>query len=106
VSGSKLLDRLVAGRPRPVGLGARSVFSRSGSTRALRADPENRRASAGTLHRPPTRGVSKRRFVVLLPVSEVPIGSICSIARNNDTSFGILHWGFHEDRALRQGNLQ
>ena len=50
-----------------------------------------------------TSQVSKHRFFVWLPVSVWPHQTVISIARADDTTFGILHSRFHELWALRLG---
>ena len=50
-----------------------------------------------------TPEVAKHRFFAYLQLAEVPTGSIYAIARDDDTTFGILHSRFHELWALRMG---
>jgi len=52
-----------------------------------------------------TPEVAKHRFFCFLELSEVPTGSIYAIARDDDTTFGILHSRFHEFWALRMGTF-
>jgi type II restriction/modification system DNA methylase subunit YeeA len=52
-----------------------------------------------------TPEVAKHRFFVFLSVQVVPTGSIYAIARDDDTTFGILHSRFHELWALRMGTF-
>jgi hypothetical protein len=46
---------------------------------------------------------SKHRFFVWLPVTTSPDQALITIARADDTTFGILHSRFHELWALRMG---
>jgi hypothetical protein len=50
-----------------------------------------------------TPEVAKHRFFSFLETTVVPTGSIYAIAREDDTTFGILHSSFHELWALRMG---
>ena len=50
-----------------------------------------------------TPEVAKFRFFSFLENTVVPTGSIYAIAREDDTTFGILHSTFHELWALRMG---
>lgn len=50
-----------------------------------------------------TPEVAKHRFFCFLETSVVPTGSIYAIARDDDTTFGILHSSFHELWSLRMG---
>lgn len=52
-----------------------------------------------------TPEVAKHRFFSFLELSEIPTGSIYAIARDDDTSFGILHSRFHELWSLRMGTF-
>jgi type II restriction/modification system DNA methylase subunit YeeA len=50
-----------------------------------------------------TARVSKHRLFIWLPIIVVPDSATIAIARDDDTSFGILHSRFHELWALRMG---
>jgi type II restriction/modification system DNA methylase subunit YeeA len=50
-----------------------------------------------------TPRVSKYRLFVWRPIQVVPDSATVAIARDDDTSFGILHSRFHESWALRLG---
>lgn len=50
-----------------------------------------------------TSQVSKHRFFVWLDATIQPHQTVIAIARDDDTSFGILHSSFHEFWALRMG---
>ncbi|HEV7264854.1 MAG TPA: DNA methyltransferase [Falsiroseomonas sp.] len=50
-----------------------------------------------------TPRVAKHRLFVWLPVTTLPDSQVIAIARDDDTSFGILHSRFHEAWALRLG---
>lgn len=50
-----------------------------------------------------TNEVSKHRLFVWIDASILPTGSIYAIARDDDTTFGILHSRFHELWSLRMG---
>jgi type II restriction/modification system DNA methylase subunit YeeA len=47
--------------------------------------------------------VSKHRFFVWLPIIQIPENLCVAIARDDDTTFGILHSKFHELWSLRMG---
>ncbi len=47
--------------------------------------------------------VSKHRIFVWLPSKKIPENTVIVIARDDDTTFGILHSRFHELWALRMG---
>lgn len=64
-----------------------------------------RTAIAGLTRYIATPEVAKHRFFVFLELSEVPTGSIYAIARDDDTTFGILHSRFHELWSLRTGTF-
>lgn len=50
-----------------------------------------------------TPEVSKHRVFAFLPVEVLPSGSVYAIAREDDTSFGVLHSRIHEVWSLKQG---
>lgn len=52
-----------------------------------------------------TPEVAKHRIFVWLNASVVPTGSIYAIARDDDTTFGILHSRIHELWSLRMGTF-
>jgi hypothetical protein len=66
---------------------------RPGLRRAIRALP---RFIATVAH-------SKHRFFVWLPVTTSPDQALITVARADDTTFGILHSRFHELWSLRMG---
>jgi len=47
--------------------------------------------------------VSKHRIFVWLPAKKIPENTVIVVARDDDTTFGILHSRFHESWSLRQG---
>ena len=47
--------------------------------------------------------VSKHRVFVWLPSAKIPENTVIAIARDDDTTFGILHSRFHEAWSLRLG---
>ncbi|MBZ0262419.1 MAG: class I SAM-dependent DNA methyltransferase [Hyphomicrobiales bacterium] len=49
--------------------------------------------------------VSKHRIFVSVPPQTLPDSAVVAIARDDDTSFGILHSSFHEFWALRMGTF-
>jgi hypothetical protein len=67
------------------------------------ARPGMRRSQKGFARYIATPEVSKHRMFVWFPASILPTGSIYAIARDDDTTFGILHSRFHELWALRMG---
>lgn len=67
------------------------------------ARPGMRDALAGLDRYIATPEVAKHRFFVFLSVNEIPTGSIYAVARDDDTTFGVLHSRFHELWALRMG---
>jgi type II restriction/modification system DNA methylase subunit YeeA len=71
----------------------RHVEPRQGMWRALQ---ERRRYIATTRH-------SKYRLFVWLPIEIVPDSALIVVAREDDTTLGILHSRFHEFWALRLG---
>lgn len=65
--------------------------------------PGMRRALAGLARILATPRVSKHRLFAWLHVKTLPDSAIYAIARDDDTTFGILHSRFHELWALRMG---
>jgi type II restriction/modification system DNA methylase subunit YeeA len=47
--------------------------------------------------------VSKHRIFAWLPIAKIPENTVIAIARDDDTTFGVLHSRFHEAWALRLG---
>ncbi|MEQ1487429.1 MAG: DNA methyltransferase [Methylotenera sp.] len=68
-----------------------------------RSSPEMRAAIRGLGRFIATPMVSKYRLFVWLPEIKVPENAAIVIARNDDTTFGILHSRFHELWSLRMG---
>lgn len=66
-----------------------------------RSSPEMRTAIKGLSRFIATPMVSKYRLFVWLPESKIPENAAIVIARNDDTSFGILHSRFHEVWSLK-----
>jgi type II restriction/modification system DNA methylase subunit YeeA len=52
-----------------------------------------------------TAMVAKHRFFVWFPIKQIPENLCVVIARDDDTTFGILHARFHELWALRMGTF-
>ena len=72
----------------------------------LGASGENMYAALRPLNRYiATSQVSKHRFFVWLDTVIQPHQTVIAIARNDDTSFGIIHSSFHERWALRMGTF-
>lgn len=69
------------------------------------ARPGMRGALAGLTRYIATPEVAKHRFFVFLDGRELTTGSVYSFARDDDTTFGILHSRFHELWALRMGTF-
>lgn len=67
------------------------------------ARPGMRRALSGLSRFLVTPRVSKHRFFVWLHEAVLPDSRLVAIARNDDTTFGILHSRFHEAWSLRLG---
>ncbi len=65
--------------------------------------PALRRALAGKNHFIATCIVAKHRLFVWLPAVQIPEHSVAIIARDDDTTFGILHSRFREAWSLRLG---
>jgi type II restriction/modification system DNA methylase subunit YeeA len=68
-----------------------------------RARPELRQKLQGLTRYIATPVVAKHRIFIWLPASARPSNLVDAIARDDDTSFGILHSRFHELWALRMG---
>ncbi|WP_159993719.1 class I SAM-dependent DNA methyltransferase [Roseomonas sp. 18066] len=64
--------------------------------------PAMRKAIAGLTRYIATPMVAKHRIFVWLPLCVVPANLLNIVARDDDTTFGILHSRFHEAWALRQ----
>lgn len=69
------------------------------------ARPGMRRALQSLSRYLATPEVAKHRIFTWVPAQIVPTGSIYAIARDDDTSFGILHSRFHELWSLRMGTF-
>lgn len=85
---------------------------RGRETRALdgwwlhqRPRPEMRRAIAGLSRIIATPRVAKHRLFVWLPPSTLPDCQLVVVARDDDTTFGVLHSRLHELWALRMGTF-
>ena len=89
------LDQL-KGLPRHAGRGD----SRGGVHAGLNAGHDEGREGSRYIATP---RVAKHRLFVWLPVDVCPDSQIIVIARNDDTTFGILHSRFHEAWSLRLG---
>jgi type II restriction/modification system DNA methylase subunit YeeA len=68
-----------------------------------RARPEMWAALEGLTHYIATPRVAKYRLFQRLPASIVPDSQLIVVARDDDTTFGILHSRFHEVWSLRMG---
>jgi type II restriction/modification system DNA methylase subunit YeeA len=68
-----------------------------------RARPDMRAATADLLRFIVTPEVAKHRLFVWMPKPRLPDKNLMVIARDDDTTFGILHSRFHELWALRMG---
>jgi hypothetical protein len=68
-----------------------------------RPRPEVRHATRGLPHYIATNEVSKHRVFVFRSTAILPAGSVYVIARDDNTTFGILHSRFHELWSLRMG---
>lgn len=71
--------------------------------RHQRPRPEMRQAIAGLSRWIGTPEVAKHRVFEFMPLSVLPSGSVYVIARDDDTTFGILHSRLHEVWSLRMG---
>lgn len=65
--------------------------------------PEMRRAIAPLKRYLATARVAKYRLFVWLPVSVLPDSQVVAIAREDDSTFGVLHSRYHEVWALKLG---
>ena len=68
-----------------------------------RARPEMNAAISGLKRFPVTNEVAKHRLFLWMDGDTKASGSVYSVARDDDTTFGILHSRFHEAWALRMG---
>lgn len=68
-----------------------------------RARPEMNAALSGLERFLVTNEVAKHRLFIWMAAGTKASGSVYSIARDDDTTFGILHSRFHEAWALRMG---
>jgi hypothetical protein len=71
--------------------------------RLWRSRPELFRALTGLARMIVTPRVSKHRLFVWRDVSVVPDSAVVAIARDDDTTFGLLHSRYHELWSLRMG---
>jgi type II restriction/modification system DNA methylase subunit YeeA len=71
--------------------------------RLWRPRGEMRQALTGFARFIATPEVSKHRVFVFIPAKVIPDKNLIAIARDDDTTFGILHSRFHEAWALRLG---
>ena len=88
---------------KPVRMASSLPLHREFWWRHHRTRPELRRALAGKSRFIATPVVAKHRVFVWLPMTFWPTNLLDAIARDDDTSFGILHSRFHELWALRMG---
>lgn len=70
-----------------------------------RSGADLKQAMAGLTRAIFTPRVSKHRLFVWAPPSTVPDSAVVAIARDDETTFGILHSRFHEFWALRKGTF-
>jgi type II restriction/modification system DNA methylase subunit YeeA len=70
-----------------------------------RPRPELRKRLQGQTRFMATPVVAKHRIFVWLPITARPSNLVDAIARDDDTSFGILHSRFHELWSLRMGTF-
>ncbi len=93
----------VAEQVRPVRLNDREAPTRDLWWRHQRPRPAFRQAVERLDRYIATPVVAKHRVFVWLPTSALPSNLLDAIARDDDTSFGILHSRFHELWSLRMG---
>lgn len=86
---------------RPVRFASSLVSHRRFWWRHHRTRPELRKALGGLTRYIVTPVVSKHRIFAWLPMTYWPTNLVDAIARDDDTSFGILHSRFHEAWSLR-----
>lgn len=86
---------------RPVRLASSLESHRRLWWRHHRTRPELRKALTGLPRYIVTPVVSKHRIFTWLPITYWPTNLVDAIARDDDTSFGILHSRFHEAWSLR-----
>lgn len=90
---------------RPFRLAVRREGHRTNWWRYGEARPGLRGQISGLTRYIATPEVAKHRVFAWIDAMVVPTGSIYVIARDDDTSFGILHSRFHELWALRMGTF-
>ena len=88
---------------RPIRLASSLAAHRDQWWRHHRTRPELRKALTGKSRFIATPVVAKHRVFVWLPMTFWPTNLLDAIARDDDTSFGILHSTFHELWSLRMG---
>jgi type II restriction/modification system DNA methylase subunit YeeA len=88
---------------RPARSGKREAGAGRVWWRMTRPRPEMRRALLPLTRYIATPRVAKHRLFVWLPTAVVPDCQLVVIARDDDTTFGVLHSRFHEAWALRLG---
>jgi len=88
---------------KPIRLASSLAAHRDQWWRHHRTRPELRKALTGKSRFIATPVVAKHRVFVWLPMTFWPTNLLDAIARDDDTSFGILHSKFHELWSLRMG---
>ncbi len=89
----------------PVRKNDREAQTRQLWWRYQRPRPAFREASRSMVRYIATPVVAKHRIFVWLPSAALPSNLLDAIARDDDTSFGILHSRFHELWSLRMGTF-
>lgn len=90
---------------KPVRLSSSLAAHRDLWWRHHRTRPELRKALEGKRRFIATPVVAKHRVFVWLPMTFWPTNLLDAIARDDDTSFGVLHSRFHELWSLRMGTF-
>jgi type II restriction/modification system DNA methylase subunit YeeA len=94
---------IIAERVRPYRTETAHESSRDTWWLHQRPRPSFREAVAGKSRFIGTARVAKHRVFVWVPTKTVPDSQVVAIARDDDTSFGVLHSRFHEQWSLRMG---
>ena len=95
----------ILARVKPVRMGSSLPAHREFWWRHHRTRPELRKALTGKSRFIATPVVAKHRIFVWLPMTFWTTNLLDAIARDDDTTFGILHSRFHELWALRMGTF-